>query len=150
MNEPPDHTVSSAPRTCCPRRDDRAEVVLDELRVLPQRGVHVAEQDPRRLEVLAVAVVDDFGLVLGGDAGQVLALGLGDAELLVGGLHLLGQVVPLVDLTVGGLDVVVDVLEVEVGMFTANHGAIGLRSKVRSDCAADSHPVGLALPPRQA
>ncbi len=53
---------------------------------------------PCCLEVLPVAVVDDLGLVLRGDAGEVLALGLGDAQLLVGGLHLLGQVVPLVDL----------------------------------------------------
>jgi hypothetical protein len=52
--------------------------------VLAQGGVHVAEDDALGLEVLAVLVVHDLGLVLGGDAGEVLALGLGDAELLVG------------------------------------------------------------------
>jgi hypothetical protein len=73
-------------------------------------------------------VEDDLGLVLGGDAGQVLALGLGDAELLVGVLDGVGQVVPVVDLTLGGLDVVVDVVEVEVGHVDGEPGAIGLRS----------------------
>ena len=57
---------------------------LHELGVLAQRRVHVAEDDALALEVLAVAVEDDLALVLGGDAGEVLALGLGDAELLVG------------------------------------------------------------------
>jgi hypothetical protein len=60
-------------------------------------------------------VEDDLGLVLGGDAGQVLALGLGDAQALVGVLDRVGQVFPVVDLVLGGLDVVVDVVEVEVG-----------------------------------
>ena len=60
-------------------------------------------------------MVDDLGLVLGGHPGQVLALGLGDTELLVGVLDGVGQVLPVVDLPLGGLDVVVDVVEVEVG-----------------------------------
>ena len=85
MNEPPDHTARvERGELVVARRDDGAEVLLDQLRVLAQRGVHVAEDDPLRREVLAVAVVDDFGLVLRGDTGEVLALGLGDAELLVG------------------------------------------------------------------
>ena len=61
-------------------RDDRPEVLADDVGVLAHRGVHVAEEDALGLEVLAVAVEDDLGLVLGGDAGQVLALGLGDAR----------------------------------------------------------------------
>jgi hypothetical protein len=60
-------------------------------------------------------VEDDLGLVLGGDAGQVLALGLGDAQLLVGVLDGVGQVVPSPRPARRGLDVVVDVVEVEVG-----------------------------------
>jgi hypothetical protein len=79
-------------------RDDLAEVLLDQLGVLPQGGVHVAEHDAKLLEVFAVAVEHDLALVLGRDAGQVLALGLGDAQLLVGGLICVGQVIPLVDL----------------------------------------------------
>ena len=100
MNEPPDHTERvERGELVVVGRDDLAEVLLDELGVLPQRGVHVAEDDALALEVLAVAVEDDLGLVLGGDAGEVLALGLGDAQLLVGVLDRVGQLVPLVDLT---------------------------------------------------
>ncbi len=66
-------------------RDDGAEVLLEELGVLAQRGVGVHEDDALRLELLADLVVDDLGLVLRGDAGdEALALRLGDAELLVG------------------------------------------------------------------
>ena len=78
-------------------RDDLGPVLLDELGVLLQRGVHVAEDDALALEVLPVAVEDDLGLVLRGDAGEVLPLGLGDAELLVGVLDGVGELVPLVD-----------------------------------------------------
>ena len=45
------------------RRDDRAEVLAHQLGVLPQRGVHVAEQDALGLQLLPVAVVDDLGVV---------------------------------------------------------------------------------------
>ena len=73
------------------------------------------KRTPRLLEVFAVLVVDDFALVLGGDPGEELALGLGDAQLLVGLLHALGEHVPVGDLPLGGLEVVVDVVEVDVG-----------------------------------
>ena len=82
MNEPPDHTAElSAANLLSFGRDDRAEPLAHQLGVLAHRGVHVAEQHALGLEVLAVAVEDDLGLVLRGDAREVLALGLGDAEL---------------------------------------------------------------------
>ena len=128
-------------------RDHLAEVRLDDLGVLPQRGVHVREDHALALEVLAVAVVDDLGLVLGGDPGQVLALGLGDAQLLVGVLDRVGQFVPGVDLMVGRLDVVVDVVEVDaahvpapVGHGPAGELVVGLQPEL-------AHPVRLALHP---
>ena len=111
-------------------RDDLAEPLAHDVGVLAHGGVHVAEEDALGLEVLAVAVEDDLGLVLRGHAGEVLALGLGDPELLVRVLDGVGQVLPLVDLPARRLDVVVDVVEVEVrACGSANHGAIGLRSK---------------------
>ena len=132
-----------------PGRDDGAEVLLDQVGVLAQGRVHVAEQDPLLGQVVAVAVVDDLGLVLGGDAGEVLALGLGDAQLLVRRLHLLGQVVPVVDLLARRLEVVVDLLEVDVGHV---HGEpLGHRLAVEQAQAAQpqlGHPARLALPPR--
>ena len=48
--------------------------------MLAQRRVHVHEDHALLLEVLADLVVDDLGLVLGADAGEELALGLGDAQ----------------------------------------------------------------------
>ena len=43
-------------------RDDGAEVLADQIRILAQRRVHVAEQDPPPLEILAVAVKYDFAI----------------------------------------------------------------------------------------
>ena len=96
-------------------RDDGAEVLPHQLRVLAQGDVHGGEQDPLLLQVFAVLVVHDLGFELRGDPGEVLALGFGDAQLLVGLLHALGEHVPVGDLTLGGLEVVVDVVEVDVG-----------------------------------
>ena len=58
----------------------------------------VIEQDPLLREIFAVLVVHDLGLVLRGHAGEVLPLGLGDAQLLVRAHHLFGELVPLADL----------------------------------------------------
>ena len=55
----------------------------------------LGEEDAQLLEVLAVLVVHDLGLVLRGDPGEELALGLGDAQLLVRLLHALGEHVPV-------------------------------------------------------
>ena len=134
MNEPPLHTAGvERGELVVVLRDDRAEVLLHELGVLAQRRVHVAEDDALALEVFAVAVVDDLGLVLGGDAGEVLALGLGDAELLVGLLDRVGQLVPGVDLLLGRLDVVVDVVEVDAPTCRRPSWASGRFSKCLSD-----------------
>jgi hypothetical protein len=128
-------------------RDDPTEVGPDNLGVLAQGGVHVAEDDPLLLEVLAVAVVDDLRLVLGGDAGQVLALGLGDAELLVGVLDRLGDHVPVVDERFGGLDVIEDVVEVDPRHVAAPGGhRTPLEAVVRLQ-PEFAHPVRLALHP---
>ena len=58
--------------------------------------------------------VPSEAFVLGGDAGEVLALGLGNPQLLVGRLDRLGNHVPVLGLTTRRLDVVVDVVEVDV------------------------------------
>ena len=96
------------------RRDDLAEPLPDDFGVLPNGGVHVREQDSKALEILPIAVVNHFAFVLRCDAGEVLALGLRDAELVVGVLDRLRQLFPGAHLLLDRLDVVVDVLKVEV------------------------------------
>ena len=125
------------------RRDDLAEPLAHDLGVLANRGVHVGEEDAEALQVLTVAVVDDLGLVLRGHAGEVLPLGLGDAELLVGVLHRLGQLIPRVDLLVGRLDVVEDVVEVEVGHLRREPAAPS--ASARTCAASDSRKSSIQL-----
>jgi hypothetical protein len=130
-------------------RNDRAEVLPDDLGVFANCGVHVAEQDPEALQILAILVVHNFRLVLRGDAGEVLPLRFGDAELLVGGLHGLGKLFPLVDLVVGRLDVIEDVLKVQVRHVDGEPGRHRLPLEVPHRPQPEvGHPVGLALPPR--
>jgi hypothetical protein len=76
-------------------RDDGAEVLLEDLRVLAKGSIGVKEEDALLLEVLADLVVHHLGLVLGCDTGdQAAALGFRDAQLLVRVADVLGQVFP--------------------------------------------------------
>jgi hypothetical protein len=148
MNDPPHRRVERRELVVA-RWDHRAEVLLHQIGVLAQRGVHVGEQDALSLEILSVLVVHDLGFVLRSDAGEILALGLGDTELLVGVLHLLGQIVPVVDLLPRRLQVVVDVLEVDVGH--VHREPLGHRlalEEAEASLAHLAHPSWLALPPR--
>ena len=95
-------------------RDDRPEVLLEQLLVLAQRRVGVEEDDALRRQVLLELVVDDLRLVLRADAGEVLLLRLRDAELVPRVLDVGRQVLPRVRLILGRLDVVEDVVEVDV------------------------------------
>jgi len=90
MNDPPDHTAEFRRHTCCPGRDDRPEVLPGRRRVLPQRGVHVAEQDPEPLQVLPVAVVNNLRLILCRNPGQYFARP-GGSQALIGALDALGH-----------------------------------------------------------
>jgi len=53
---------------------------LDDLGILLERGIHVAEEHAVFFEFLDDGVIDDFRFVLRRDARQELALGLGDPE----------------------------------------------------------------------
>ena len=85
-------------------------------------------------------------LVLCGHAGQVLALRLGDAQLLVGVLDGVGQIVPVVDLPARGLDVIEDVVEVEVRHLRGEPGCHRLALEVLEGAQAEvAHPRRLRL-----
>ena len=96
------------------RRDDRRPVLAHEVLVLAQGGVHVGEDHALLLELLVHLVVDDLGLVLGADAGEELALRLGDAEPVEGVLDVLGDLGPVAAVLLGGADEVVDVVPVDL------------------------------------
>ncbi len=126
-------------------RDDRPEVLLDELLVLTQARVHVKEEDSLLLEIPLKLVVHDLGLVLRAHACEVFLLRLGDAELVPGVEDLGRQVLPALGLLLGRSDVVVDALEVDVVQVPAP-----LRQRAREEVVERlvpelAHPVGLVL-----
>ena len=127
-------------------RDDRAEVLAEQVLVLAQRGVGVEEQDALLLQVLADLVVDDLRLVLRGDAGdQPLLLGLGDAQPVVGVLDVGRQLVPGRRLLLGGADEVLDVVEVDAGEVRAPGRHRLLAEQPQPLEPQVEHPLRLAL-----
>ena len=112
--------------------------------MLAQRGVHVGEDHALGLELLVDLVVDDLGLVLGADAGEELALGLGDAEPVEGVLDVLGDLAPVAAVLLGGADEVVDVVEVDLvevaapvrGRAASRSARSALRRKSRIHCGS--------------
>ena len=126
-------------------RDDRRPVLADEVLVLAQRGVHVGEDHALGLELLVDLVVDDLGLVLGADAGEELALGLGDAEAVEGVLDVLGDLGPVAAVAVRGADEVVDVVPVDLVEVAAPlRGRAGEEVVERLE-AEVAHPLRLLL-----
>src|SRR5690606_955412 len=127
-------------------RDDRAEVLLEELGVLLQGGVGGQEDDALLLQVLTDLVVDDLRLVLRGDTGdQALLLRLRDAQLVVGVLDVLGQVLPGLRLPLRGAHEVLDVVEVDARQVRApvRHGL--LLEQAQALEAELGHPLRLVL-----
>ena len=127
-------------------RDDGAEVLLEQVLVLAQGGVGVDEDDALFLQVLADLVVNHLGLVLRGNTcDEALLLRLGDAQLVVGVLDVLRQVVPAGGLLLGGADVVLDVVEVDVGQVRAPGGHRLLVKDLQRLHALVEHPFRLTF-----
>ena len=121
-----------------------AKYSLDDVLVLTQRGVHVHEDHALLLEVLVDLVVDDLGLVLGADAGQELALGLGDPEPVERVLDVLRDVVPGALGALGGADEVVDVVVVDLGQHRRAPRRLRLREEVVERLQPEvAHPLRL-------
>src|SRR5581483_7941984 len=120
-------------------------VLLHELLVLAQAGVHVEEDHALRLEVGLELVVDDLRLVLSADAREVLLLRLRDAELVPGVLDVGRELLPRLGLLLGRLDVVVDVVEVDPAEVAAPRRQRPGEEVVERGVAELPHPVGLAL-----
>ena len=123
-----------------------AEVFLEDLGVFAQASVSVGEDDALALQVFLDLLVDDLRLVLGGDAGdQARLLGLGDTEAVVGIADFLGQVFPVVDLTIRGTHVVLERIEIHVGQVGAPRRHRLAFEQFQRLQAALPHPLRLVL-----
>ena len=122
-------------------------MLAEDLRVLLERLVGAHEHDADLAQLLAHGVVDDLGVVLRADAGQELALRLGDAELLERRLDLLRDVVPGLLLALGRLAVVDDLVEVDLVEAVAPRGHRALDEVVVRAQPELQHPVRLVLEP---
>src|ERR1035438_4130728 len=101
----------------------RPEILPEQVRLLPERGVRVEEDDTLFLEVFPDLVVDDLGPILSGHAGdEPLLFRLGYAEPVVSVLDVGGQLVPARGLLLGGPDEVLNVVEVDAGQVSAPVG----------------------------
>ena len=96
------------------RRDAPHEVLLEDVLVLLKRLVAVDERDAEVGPLLREVVVHHLGLVLRARAGEVRALGLGDAELLERVLDVLRHVLPALRLLRARVSIVRDLGEVEL------------------------------------
>ena len=90
-------------------------------------------------------VVDELGVVLGTHAGQIAALGLGNAQTLEGVFDIVGHGVPVCLLVGVGLHVRDDVVHVEAVDARAPGGVGRVVVDLEGFEAALEHPGGLVL-----
>ncbi len=97
--------------------------------MLTQCGVGVHENHALTLKLFVDLVVDDFRLVLSGNTrDQTLALSFGNPQTLIGGLDVVGQVVPGLCLLLAGSHEVLNIVKVNAREVSAP-GGHGLASK---------------------
>ena len=126
--------------------DNGAEVFLEKLRVVAQRGVSIDEDDTLAFQVLTDLVVDNLRLVLGGHTGnEALLLSLWNAQLIVGGLDVIREVFPGLGLLLSGLHVVLNLVEVDARQIRTPGGNGLLIKDVECLQALVKHPFRLAL-----
>jgi hypothetical protein len=126
-------------------RHDGAEVLLEDLGVFLQSLVRAHEHDADLRKLFLDGVVDDLGVVLGADAGQELALRLGNTESLERLLDLLRDVVPGLLLALRRLAVVDDLVEVDLVEPVGPHRHRALLEVFEGPEAELEHPVRLVL-----
>ena len=115
MNDPPDHTAElRSGELIVVGRYHRAEIFLNQFRIVSDGRVHVHEQNTQFLEILSIAVIHDLGLVLRRHPGEEFTLCFRDTEFLVGFLDRIRNHVPILDLALCRFDVVVDIVEVDL------------------------------------
>ena len=127
------------------RGNHRAEVFFHQIGVFTQRGIGIEKDNTNLVEFFLHVVVDHFRIVLRTDTGEELPLGFGNAEPIEGLLDVVGHVIPAPLATIGGFDVVVDVVEVEFGQISAPFRHRFLLEYLVGFQAILAHPIRLAL-----
>src|SRR5690625_3249047 len=126
--------------------DDSTEVLLEHLRVFLQRGIGIQEDNALLLQVLADLVVDNLRLVLRSNTcDQALLLSFWNTQLVVGFLDVVWEVLPGLSLLFGGLDVVLNVVEVDAGKIGTPLWHWLLLKHAKSLKTLFQHPLGLVL-----
>jgi hypothetical protein len=126
------------------RRNDRREVVADDVGVLADGRIRIGEDHALVRKVFLQRAVDHLALELGLDARQELPFGFGDAQLLERVLDLLRDVIPASALVVGRLQVVEDVLEIQSQVSAPLGHRLGFKDLQRPQ-AEIAHPGGFAF-----
>src|SRR5690349_12022765 len=85
-------------------------------------SICIAENDSLILEMFQEAMVYDLRLVLGTNSSQEFLLSLGYAQPIEGLLDLIGNIFPLVLNLLGGTEIVVDVVKVDVSKIASPLG----------------------------
>ncbi len=143
MNEPPDRVEGG--ELVVVERNHRAEILLDQIGVLAHSRIHVKEDHAELFEIFTQRVVHHFRLVLRADAGEELAFRFRNAEFLERVLDVLRHLVPGFALLLGRPDVVIDVVEVDLGEVPAPGRHRALEPVLIRLLAKIEHPLGLAL-----
>jgi hypothetical protein len=116
-------------------RDDLAEELAEDLGMLAERLGGVGEDDALLGDDLLDVGVGGFGIELGLDAGEELALLLGNAETLEGPLDVVGHLFPRALGLLALREVVADLVEIDVleilGGPVRGHGHVERRSSGR-------------------
>ena len=127
-------------------RDDGAEVFLEQFRVFAQTGVGVDEDHALLLQVLTDLVVHNLRLVLCSHTrDEGVTLRLGNAQALIGGADVLGQLLPRGRLTLGRAHEVLNVVEVDFGKIRTPGGHRLTLEELQRLQTHIQHPLGFVL-----
>src|SRR5699024_1178791 len=127
-------------------RDDGTEVLLEQLWVRLECGIGIKEDNALLFKVLTNLVVDNLRLVLSGyTCNQTLLLSLRNTQLVVGFLDVIWEILPGLSLLFGGLDVVLNVVEVDAGKICTPLWHWLLVEHAQCLETLFQHPLGLVL-----
>ena len=130
------------------RRNDRSEILFERVPDIPSAAESVSHEDDALLfQVFLHVMVNDFGFVLRGYAGQELLLRFRNAQLVESFLDFFRHFLPRFALLFGRLHVVRDVVEIEIVQVAAPIRHRHAVENVQGFQAEFQHPFRLVLDP---